>query len=66
MIVSLFVLVFPDGSLTFSKVRSFLEKKDSVNMMYMTVKTSCNKTISLSGNHLIYVKQISTDQFKPM
>ena len=53
-----FLLALPDGSLAFSKVRSFLRKNDSVNMMYMSVKTSCNKTISLSGNHLIYARKI--------
>ena len=34
--------------------------------MYMSIQTTWNKTINLSGKHLIYAKRNLTDKFQPV
>ena len=58
--------VSADGKLTYSKLTTFLKKRSSMNSMYRSITTFRNKTISLSGNHLIYSKKNENDKFNPM
>ena len=59
-------LVSPDGTIEFSEVRTFLEKKVEVTNTYKSITTSRNNTISLTGNHLIYTKKSHIDKFVAM
>ena len=58
--------VSPSGRLTYSKVSTFLKKQYETINMYKSIKTSGNKTISLSGNHLIYGRKTAVGKFNPM
>ena len=58
--------VSEDGKLTYSKVTAFLKKWPSMISMYKSITTLGNKTISISGNHLIYTKKDKNDKFNPM
>ena len=54
------------GSITYSEVRTFMKKQSTMVGMYRSITTSLNKTISLSGDHLIYARSPGTDKFNPM
>ena len=60
------LLVSVDGSMTYSEIRGFMKKQNSMVTMYKSVTTSSNKVIQLSGNHLIYGRKTSTGEFNPM
>ena len=62
----LMILVSLSGRLTYSKVSTFMKKQANSINMYNSITTSGNKTISLSGNHLIYGRKSSSDKFHPM
>ena len=47
-------LVSADGRIAFSEIQTFLKKQHVISTRYKSVMTSLNKTISLTGNHLIY------------
>ena len=64
--LSLMILVSQSGRLTYSKVITFLKKQPKTSNMYKSITTSGNKTINLSGNHLIYGRKSSSDKFNPM
>ena len=53
----------PDGSNTYSEIKAFLMKEHTAVTMYQQITTSTNQTISLTGNHLIYVRKRFTDNF---
>ena len=53
------------GSVTYSKVRTFLKKQHMVTNMYKQIIT-LNNTISLSENHLIYTRSNWMEKFNPM
>ena len=59
-------LAATDGSVTYSEIRTFMEKQPTVITTYKTITTSSNNTIRLSGNHLIYARKFPTEQFYPM
>ena len=54
------------GKISYSEVRTFLMKDYSVINMYKSITTSMNRTITLTGNHLIYAKIDKGNQFYPM
>ena len=58
-------VVSTDGKLTYSKVTTFLKKWPSMITTYKSITTLRNKTISLSGNHLIYARKDGNDKFNP-
>ena len=58
-------LVSPDGSIVYSTVRTFLKIKHTEVTIYKSIMISGNKTIDLTGNHLIYSRKCSTDKFNP-
>ena len=58
--------VGPIGRVTFSEVRGFMKRRDAVTTMYKSISTSLDKTISLSGEHLIYAMKSVYDKFKRM
>ena len=59
-------LVSAHGTVKYSKVRTFLRKNQASINMYKSIATSCNNTIRLTGNHLIYAKKHLMDKFIPM
>ena len=60
------VSVSADGKEMYSKIRTFV-KRDPVSITkYKSITTSCNKSISLSGNHLIYVRKGPEGKFNAM
>ena len=42
------------GKISYSEVRTFLTKDSSGINMFKSITTSMNRTITLTGNHLIY------------
>ena len=50
----------------YSKVTILMEKRHNVTCMYRIITTEFNRTISLTGNHLIYTRKHSSDKFIPM
>ena len=58
--------VSSEGKLRYSKVKTFLLKKESVTAVYMLIRTSWNISISLSENHLIYTRKGFNNKFTPM
>ena len=54
------------GNLKYSKVGAFMKKQHKTTTVYKSITTSKNKTIHLSGNHLIYVQKNKMDKFNPM
>ena len=63
---NMFNLVPTDGSVMYSVVRTFIRKQHTGTTTYKTIRTSLNYTISLTGNHLIYVRAPGSDKFKAM
>ena len=55
-----------DGSITYSEIKAFMDKKESTVTLYKSIETAENKTINLSGKHFIYVKRSWTEKFKAM
>ena len=58
--------VTSEGFIEFNEVTSFLRNQPTVTALYKSIITSANKTISLTGNHLIYAKKHSADKFYAM
>ena len=63
---TIFYPVTSDGNIIFSEVRAFVKKQSTVINMYKSITTSLNKTIRLSGNHLIYARKNSSEKLHPM
>ena len=61
-----FDTVVSHDELTYSEVKLFLVKESDVITEYKTITTSSNRTISLSGNHLIFARKADRDRFYPM
>ena len=57
---------YSGSNLEYSEVRVFLEQKPTVTTMYKSITTSNNRTISLSKNHLIYLRKTSAERFNPL
>ena len=53
-------------SATYSEVGAFLMKEHTAIVTYKSIVTSLNQTISLTGNHLIYGRKHSTENFFAM
>ena len=64
--MNIFNLVSPKGTLMYSEVTTFMKKQSTVVTMYKSIRTSMNKTISLSADHLIYVRSFGSNKFTPM
>ena len=62
----LFRLVSSDGRITYSEIQTFMEKEHVMSIKYKSMATSLNKTISLTGSHLIYARKNVMDKFFPM
>ena len=56
----------PDGKTTFSEIKAFLTKEQTAVNMYEQITTASNQTISLTGNHSIYVRKRFTEHFLPL
>ena len=54
------------GTLRFSTITAFMRKIHTGSTAYRLIRTSVNKTISLTGNHLIYVRAPGGEKFKAM
>ena len=50
----------------YTEVRTFLEKKHNAVMEYLSITTVCNKTLTISPNHLPYARKGGSDEFNPM
>ena len=58
--------VSTDGKIQYSEVRTFMEKQLAVATTFLSVTTSENKTIDVTGNHFLYARKIFTDSFIPI
>ena len=54
------------GSVKYSKIITFQEKQQQTIMMYWSITTFCNKTLTLSDNHLLYARKNFSDEFNTM
>ena len=54
------------GKVTYSEVITFLQSEPIMVAKYMSITTSCNKSLALSGNHLVYARKYSTDELNTM
>ena len=54
------------GNIVYSEIRGFMKKQHTGIVMYKTLTTSKNKTIQLSGDHLIYARKTSLNKYHPM
>ena len=61
-----YVSVSSDGKEMYSKIRTIVKREPVSITKYKSITTSCNKTISLSENHLIYVRRDHDDKFNAM
>ena len=65
----LFIILYTvssNGNVTYSKVMTFLQSDPNIVAKYMSITTSCNKSLTLSGNHLVYARKYSTNEFNTM
>ena len=62
----LFDIVSPLGTVSFSEVRTFLEREPDMKLKYKQIITSENRTLTLTRNHLVYVRSNSYDKFNPV
>ena len=58
--------VSSEGTVTYSKVVTFLNQQQTVTIDYKSIGTALNKTITLSGSHLIFSRKSVTEDFNPM
>ena len=54
------------GSVKYSDVRAFMKKDHNTITKYLSITTDCNKTLTLSPNHLVYARKGSREEFNPM
>ena len=52
--------------MTYSEVRTFLEKDNNAIMKYLSIMTSCNRTLTVSPNHPVYARKGCNDEFTPV
>ena len=64
-ILKLLLLVLSEGKLIYSEVRTVLHRTPDAITVYKSITTEGNKTISLSGNHLIYTRESHNEKFNP-
>ena len=57
------LLVTLEGRLKYSEVRAVLHRTPNVITVYKSITTQGNRTISLSGNHLVYTRKSHHDKF---
>ena len=58
-------IVSLSGKLTYSEVRAFLKKQPHIMTQCKSIVT-VNETINLTGNHLVFARENSDDQFNEM
>ena len=61
-----FNIVSADGTFMYSEVRTFLEKQTDIILMFKSITTYGDKTLTLTGNHLVYERKSCNDKFSPM
>ena len=64
--ISLCYLVTSDGRISHTEVTTFLRKQPTVINKYLSITTTANRTISLTGNHLIYARNSLSHKFNPV
>ena len=65
-ILLFFDTVSPTGEVTYSEVIAFLKKQPNMITQYKSITTICNKTLALTGNHLVYARKGFASQFDMM
>ena len=58
--------VLSTGGVKYSEVRTFMKKNHNAVMKYVSITTLCNRTLTLSPDHLVYVRKGCSDDFNPM
>ena len=54
------------GRVRYSEVKAFLQGQPDLTANYISITTMDNRSISLSGNHLIHARKHGSDKFNPM
>ena len=62
----IFVLVLSSGAVIYSEVRTFMKRQPTMITKYKSITTFWNKTLTLSGKHLIYARRSLNEKFNPM
>ena len=51
------------GNRKYKEVTAFMKKQPTLTALYKSITTSCNKTVRLSEDHLIYARQGYAETF---
>ena len=54
------------GEIRYSTVTAFIDKKPTLVGKYVSITTSANSTLHLSGNHNVYTRKSDSERFLPM
>ena len=68
-LISAYINSFPvasDGMVKYSTITTFLDKRPFEITNYVSIMTSGNQSISLTGDHPIYARKCATDKFNLM
>ena len=60
------LILVSQGRTQFNEVTAFLQRDHGMTGIYISITTSSNKTITLSGSHLIYTRKVGKDKFNVM
>ena len=66
VIYECFNIVSTNGTITYSEVRTFLEKQTDVIVEFKSITTYLDQTLTLTGNHLVYARKASNAKFNPV
>ena len=53
------------GDVINTQVKTFLKRDPDVITQYQSITTLCNKSLSLSGDHLVYARKFYSNEFNP-
>ena len=57
-------LVSSNGKVVYSDVKGFMKKKRDATTVYRSITTTTNQTIRISGEHQIYSRKNSLENFQ--
>ena len=64
--IVVFGIVSSTGRMAYSAVRIFLKKDSLTIVKYQSITTSCNESLTLSEDHLLYARKVGSEEFHPM
>ena len=62
----MFNIVTTGGRIIYSEVRTFMKKQADMMLKFKSITTYQDKTLTSTGNHLVYARKTLNDKFNPM